>query len=323
MWIYYISWIFQNSEVGKCLNSWSGRALSYSRKALIISALALSRIWYMASLIPMSAWVDAKLPRLLLLWSSKQDLVPRLVFTTLIFVVVSTFSPSNSKCTLFWLSGFVVMLLPQMRGHPWWPFGFLTVLGLTPTPSFFLLIASGLSPFFLNTLASLVCSFTGLCHLLAWLLVLLTLLYFLLILFRVSLATSWFCSWIRKPLIALTSSVLFLATLPLIGIYLESAFLHASRPEGHRSLLVSVDIQLRSRNICFFHCTLAQSGLDWIQSLVFVLSTGSFYFCSSRTFWFQWWWVVVCSARCLLSLVTSKIFCLASKEWISFQVQEY
>jgi len=35
------------------LSSWRSRSLSYSGKALVINALALSRIWYVASLVHM------------------------------------------------------------------------------------------------------------------------------------------------------------------------------------------------------------------------------------------------------------------------------
>lgn len=39
------------------LNAWRARALSLKAKALVVDALALSRIWYIASLIYMPAWV--------------------------------------------------------------------------------------------------------------------------------------------------------------------------------------------------------------------------------------------------------------------------
>ena len=45
------NWRPRINAVEKCLNSWRGRSLSYSGKALIVNALALSRVWYVASLI--------------------------------------------------------------------------------------------------------------------------------------------------------------------------------------------------------------------------------------------------------------------------------
>ena len=52
-------------------------ALSLSGKALIVNALALSRVWYVASLVRMPSWVRTELNRLVFkfLWSGKPDLV--------------------------------------------------------------------------------------------------------------------------------------------------------------------------------------------------------------------------------------------------------
>ena len=47
--------------VEKCLSSWRSRSLSFKGKALVLNALALSRIWYVASLINMPHWVLAEL----------------------------------------------------------------------------------------------------------------------------------------------------------------------------------------------------------------------------------------------------------------------
>lgn len=67
--------------VKRCLNSWHARSLSFSGKAIIINALALSRIWYVASLVSMPPWVHAELNSLVLnfFWSGKRDLVARCV----------------------------------------------------------------------------------------------------------------------------------------------------------------------------------------------------------------------------------------------------
>ena len=67
------------TAVERCLNSWRARSLSYSGKAVIINALALSRIWYVASLVSMPAWVYKELSTLIFdfFWSGKKDLVAR------------------------------------------------------------------------------------------------------------------------------------------------------------------------------------------------------------------------------------------------------
>jgi len=53
-----------------------------SCKALVINALALSRIWYVASLVFMPTWVCRELNKIIFnfFWSGKQDLVARNVF---------------------------------------------------------------------------------------------------------------------------------------------------------------------------------------------------------------------------------------------------
>ena len=63
------------------LKSWRARCLSFRGKSLIINALALSWIWYMASLIHMPPWVLRELSALIFtfFWSGKRDLVSRSV----------------------------------------------------------------------------------------------------------------------------------------------------------------------------------------------------------------------------------------------------
>lgn len=66
--------------VTRCFKSWCSRSLSFS--ALVANALALTRVWYVASLVRMPAWVSAELNKLLFgfFWSGKRDLVsPRVM----------------------------------------------------------------------------------------------------------------------------------------------------------------------------------------------------------------------------------------------------
>ena len=67
--------------VEKVLSSWRQWSLSFKGKALVINALALSRVWYVPSLIHMPYWVVSKLVRLTFhfFWGGKRDLVRRSV----------------------------------------------------------------------------------------------------------------------------------------------------------------------------------------------------------------------------------------------------
>lgn len=73
------NWRPRIEAVQKCLNSWRSRALSLSGKALVCNALALSRVWYVASLVHMPPWVLKELNSIVFdfFWSGKRDLVAR------------------------------------------------------------------------------------------------------------------------------------------------------------------------------------------------------------------------------------------------------
>lgn len=74
------NWRPRISAVDHVLKSWRSRVLTFRGKALVINALALSRVWYVASLIHMPAWVETELTRLVFsfFWSGKRELVARL-----------------------------------------------------------------------------------------------------------------------------------------------------------------------------------------------------------------------------------------------------
>ena len=63
------------------MKAWHLRRLSFRGRAVVVNALALSRIWYVASLIPMPVWVLASLNRVIFpfFWGGKVDLVSRAV----------------------------------------------------------------------------------------------------------------------------------------------------------------------------------------------------------------------------------------------------
>ena len=73
------NWKPRIEAVEKCLNSWRSRKLSYTGKSLVLNALALSRVWYVASVIPLPPWALAQLNTLVFsfFWSGKRDLVSR------------------------------------------------------------------------------------------------------------------------------------------------------------------------------------------------------------------------------------------------------
>ena len=55
------NWRPRIEAVENCLSSWRSGSSSYGGKALVVNALALSRIWYIASLVHMPPWVLAEL----------------------------------------------------------------------------------------------------------------------------------------------------------------------------------------------------------------------------------------------------------------------
>ena len=53
------NWRPRIAAVENYLKAWRLRRLSFRERAIVINAFALSRIWYVASLIPMPDWVMA------------------------------------------------------------------------------------------------------------------------------------------------------------------------------------------------------------------------------------------------------------------------
>ena len=71
------NWRPRIAAVENCLKVLRLRRLSFRGRAIVINALALSCIWYVASLISMPDWVLASLNRLIFpfFWGGKVDLV--------------------------------------------------------------------------------------------------------------------------------------------------------------------------------------------------------------------------------------------------------
>ena len=80
----------------RVLNSWRSRSLSFRGKALVVNALALSRVWYVASLVHVPPWALKELSSLAFsfIWSGKCELVSHSVVHL-----------------LFWLAFFYVILV--------------------------------------------------------------------------------------------------------------------------------------------------------------------------------------------------------------------
>ena len=75
------NWRPRIDAVERVLNSWRSRSLSFRGKALVVNALALSRVWYVASLVHMPPWALKELSSLAFsfFWSGKCELVLRSV----------------------------------------------------------------------------------------------------------------------------------------------------------------------------------------------------------------------------------------------------
>ena len=75
------NWRPRITAVENALNSWRQRSLSYRGKARVINALALSRVWYVASLIHVPLWVGTELNTLIFKFflGGRRDLVARRV----------------------------------------------------------------------------------------------------------------------------------------------------------------------------------------------------------------------------------------------------
>lgn len=75
------NWRPRLTAIENTLNAWRARHLSYRGRALVINVLGLSRIWYLASVVPVPDWVVCELNSLVFkfFWKGKVDLVARSV----------------------------------------------------------------------------------------------------------------------------------------------------------------------------------------------------------------------------------------------------
>ena len=103
-----LNWRPRIEAVERCLNAWRSRHLCYGGKALVINALALARVWYVASLIAIPHWALAELNYLVFnfFWSGKRDLVARqVVIHPRNLGGFSVVSVHLKVCSFYWFSG--------------------------------------------------------------------------------------------------------------------------------------------------------------------------------------------------------------------------
>ena len=72
------NWCPRVDAFAKCVSAWSSRNLSYGGRALIANALALARVWYMATMLPIPGWALGKLNRIIFpfFWKGKKTWLP-------------------------------------------------------------------------------------------------------------------------------------------------------------------------------------------------------------------------------------------------------
>ena len=58
-------WCPRVAAIARCIATWNSRNPSYPGRALISNALALARVWYMATMFPILAWALGKLNRII------------------------------------------------------------------------------------------------------------------------------------------------------------------------------------------------------------------------------------------------------------------
>ena len=132
------NWAPRLEAVEKCLDSWRSRSLSFGGKALVSNALALSRVWYVASLVHMPARYLSGFNSLVFnfFWSGKKDLVARnVVFQSREnggFYVVSTELKIQSLLVQ-WIKRFASSPCGWVDFMTYW---FLLKFGVTPLEVF-------------------------------------------------------------------------------------------------------------------------------------------------------------------------------------------
>ena len=76
-----LNWNFRIKKLAKRLESWKFRTLSLKRKSMIINTLTLSGLWHTGSVVPLPAWAEKRINRIIFdfLWSGKNEQIKRAV----------------------------------------------------------------------------------------------------------------------------------------------------------------------------------------------------------------------------------------------------
>ena len=287
------NWRPRITAVENALNSWRQRSLSYKGKALVINALALSRVWYVASLIHVSRWISVELNTLIFkfFWSGKRDLVARRVVVQP--SCLGGFSVGDFQCEVMalhvqWFRRFVSSPSSSVSFMSFW---FSSRLAAPPHLVFSAPLCfspDSLPPFFRSLLTA---GGRVKVPLLRPLWVLVRVLIF--VLFRLCLRSLLICFFCLRMLSLLIVRRSFF--LCLVCTWRQLFFFDLDRPPvidlcwkiSHGVLytaerLAGFGYALSTACFCsapveslrhlFFHCPLAVSVLSWLQSLMFLAS---------------------------------------------------
>ena len=153
------NWRPRITAVENALNSWRQRSLSFRGKSFVINTPALSRVWYVASLIHVPRWVSAEINSLVFkfFWGGKRKLVARRVVvqhSSLGGFGVVDFQLKVLALHVQWVRRFVVSPSSWVSFMVFW---FTSVLSAPPhvvlrSPSTFSF--SGLPPFYVSLLSA-------------------------------------------------------------------------------------------------------------------------------------------------------------------------
>ena len=74
-----LNWNFRIEKLAKKLDAWKFRTLSLKGKSMIINSLGLSGLWYTGSVVPLPAWAEKRINRIIFnfLWSGKNEQIKR------------------------------------------------------------------------------------------------------------------------------------------------------------------------------------------------------------------------------------------------------
>ena len=243
------NWRPRMEAVDHVLKSWRSRYLSFRGKALVINALALSRVWYVASLVHMPAWVAKELASLAFsfFWSGKRELVSRsVVIQSSLFGGFSVVSVQYKVWALLgqWVRRFASSSAGWSSLMSFW---FVSSFGVLPSVVFsrsFCFDPRVLPPFYSSLL-------------LAWFSPMYS-------------SLDWPSTWRSLTFFELDHQVTDLCWKIAHGVLYTAQRLVSFGLSVPPSCFCGSPVE--SLEHLFFYCPLAQSVLSWLQSLLFSFS---------------------------------------------------